>query len=237
MLALTLVAYLALSSSVSAVSSSSSYKIDEDFIGPGGNLDSSSTNYQLESGKSSLGNGGVGESNSSNYTAQSGATTSADPRLACVLNTSNLNLGALSTAATASGIATFNVLNYTSYGYVVSILGNPPSNGSHTLAAMSSNAASTISTEQFGINLKANSVPTVGADPVQVPSGTFSFGAAAPNYNTANSYRYVAGETIANAIKASGETDYTISYIVNTATTTPAGNYSGNQTILCTGTY
>lgn len=236
-LGVAVLACLALGSTSTALSSSSSYRIDEDFIGPGGNLDASSTNYELESGKSTLGNGGVGESSSTNFATQSGATTTADPRLACVLNTASLNLGALSTAATAVGVATFNVLNYTSYGYVVSILGNPPSSGGHTLASMSSNAGSIIGTEQFGINLKANTTPSVGADPVQVPSGTFSFGGAATNYSTANSFRYVPGETIASATKTSGETDYTISYIVNTATTTPGGSYTGSQTILCTGTY
>ncbi len=229
--------FMAITPSASAISSSPNYQINEDFVGPGGNLDASSPNYQLESGQSSVGNGGVGDSSSTNFAAQSGSTTTADPRLSCSLGTSSLNFGALSTAATVSGTATFSVLNYTSYGYVVNILGSPPSSGSHTLNGLNSNASSTVGTEQFGINLKANTTPSVGADPVQTPSGTFSFGAPSANYGTANSYRYVSGETIASSVKSSGQTDYTISYIINTATTTPGGTYSGSQTILCTGTY
>jgi hypothetical protein len=138
----------------------------------------------------------------------------------------------------AHATATFRVLNYTSYGYVVNIIGSPPTNSGHALAAMSSTAASSPGTEQFGINLVANTSPaTFGADPVQVPSSTFSFGEAATNYNTANNYRYVSGEAIATGPKSSGETDFTISYIVNVATDTPGGQYGGNQVLVCTGTY
>ena len=219
-------------------SSSTNYQIDESFIGPGGSLESNSTNYQTAPGQQSIGNpGGVGDSNSTNYSAQSGYTTTSDPSLACVTNSSSISLGGLSTSVATTATATFSVLNYTSYGYIVQIIGNTPSMSSHNLTALSSNAASSPGTEQFGINLVANSSPSVGADPVQDPNSSFSFGEAAANYDTTNSFRYVNGETIAEAPKSSGKTDYTISYLVNTATTTPGGTYSGSQTLVCTGTY
>lgn len=223
---------------VNAQGSSPGYRIDESFIGPGGNLESSSVNFLFEPGQQSVGNAGGDNGGSSNFQVLGGSTTPSEPRLTCVLNTSSLNVGALSTATTATATATFSVLNYTSYGYAVSIIGNTPSNGGHNLTPLSSNAASATGTEQFGINLVANTVPTTfGANPAQVPDNTFSFGDAATNYNTANSYRYGNGETIANAVQSSGQTNYTIAYIVNVATTTPGGQYSGNQTVLCTGTY
>lgn len=223
---------------VEAQGTSTNYRIDESFIGPGGNLDSASSSYSLESGQQTVGNpGGVGESSSTNYTSQSGNTTTSDPRLVCTVNTSSLNFGALSTSVTATGTATFSVLNYTAYGYNVTILGSPPSNGGHTLSAMSSTGPSVTGTEQFGMNLRANTVPSVGTDPVQVPSGTFSFGTTGANYGTVNNFRYVAGETIATSPKSSGQTDFTASYIINASTTTPGGKYTGSQTLLCTGTY
>ncbi len=223
---------------VLAQGSSTNFRIDESFIGPGGNLESSSTNYQLEAGQQTVGNaGGVGESSSANHTVQSGNTTTADPRLSCVLSSGTLNFGALSNSVTTYGTAAFSVLNYTAYGYNVAILGDTPSNGLHNLTAMNTTGPSVIGTEQFGINLRNNTNPDVGADAVQVPSSSFSFGSPTANYNSVDNFRYVAGENIATAPKSSGQTDYTISYIVNTSTTTPGGQYSGNQTILCTGTY
>jgi len=219
-------------------SQSPNYQIDESFIGPGGALESGSPNYLTAPGGQSIGNtGGAGDSASPNFQAQSGATTTNDPSLACITNTSAASFGTLSSSVASTATASFSVLNYTSFGYVVQIVGAPPSNGSHTLAALGSNAASTPGTEQFGINLVDNSSPNVGTNPAQIPGSSFSYGEAAPNYDTANSFRYVQGETIALAPKTSGQTDYTISYLINIANTTPGGSYSGSQVLVCTGTY
>ncbi len=227
---------------VLAQGSSNNFRIDESFVGPGGALESNSSSFKTAPGGQSLGNQAGGaegnESTSTNFKTQGGATTTNDPSLSCTVNSSNINFGSLSTSTPATGTATFSVLNYTAHGYVVQIIGSPPSNGAYTLAAMSSNAASSPGTEQFGINLVANTSPsTYGANPVQVPSSSFSFGVAATNYNTANSYRYVSGETIASAPKSSGQTDYTISYIINVSNTTAGGAYAGNQSLVCIGTY
>lgn len=221
-----------------AQGSSSNYRIDESFIGPGGSLESNSTNYQTAPGGQSLGNpGGVGDSESTNYRSQAGATTTDDPSLTCSVNTSSLNFGSLSSSATATATATFSVLNYTSHGYLVQIIGATPSSDGHNLTALSSGGSSTTGTEQFGINLVDNTTPNIGANPVQVPDGTYSFGEAASNYDTPDTFRYGSGETIARSLKTSGQTDYTISYIVNVSNTTPAGSYSGDQTLICIGTY
>lgn len=221
-----------------AQGSSSNYRIDESFIGPGGSLESSSSNYSTAPGGQSLGNsGGTGESESSNYKTQAGATTTNDPSLACSVNSSSLDFGSFSTSSTATETAAFSVLNYTAYGYIVQIVGSSPSSGAHNLSTLSSNAASSTGTEQFGINLVDNATPDIGANPSQNPDSTFSFGQAATNYDTADSFRYASGESIAEATKSSGQTDYTISYIVNVSTSTPGGSYSGNQTLVCIGTY
>lgn len=222
-------------SATAVASTSNNYQIQEDFVGGGGVIDSSSPNY---TSSDVIGDTAVGDANGTNYNTQSSYKTTSDPTLSFIVNTSSVSLGALSSATTKTGAATFKVLNYTSYGYIVQTLGNPPNNGAHTLTGMSSQAASATGTEQFGINLKANTSPIAfGADPVQVPGSTFSYGVAATGYNTANQYKYVSGNTIASAPKSSGETDYTISYIANISINTPGGSYSGNQVLVCTGTY
>lgn len=214
---------------------SPSYRIDESFIGPGGTVESSSPNYKESS---TAGDIGVGETLSANYRAQAGFNTTSDPRLVMIVNTSSINFGQLSTAVTATATSSFSVLNYTAHGYAVFTIGNPPSISGHTLAGMSSTGPSSTGTEQFGINLKANTSPvTFGANAVQVPSGSFSFGAASTGYNSTNNFRYVAGEQVAESLQTSGETDYTISYIVNAANTTPAGQYQGAQSLVVVGTY
>lgn len=214
--------------------SSTNYTLDEDFIGGGGLIESNSTNYRSNE---TIGDIGIGNSSSTNYQSNSGYTTTSDPALSVAITSSNVNFGQFSIGSAKTGTSTFRVLNYTTYGYVVQIIGAPPSNGAYSLAAMSSTAASSPGTEQFGINLRDNSSPDIGAEPVQVPDSTFSFGTVATNYNTVNQFRYVSGETIAQATKNSGQTDYTISYIVNVSSTTPGGSYSGAQQIIVIGTY
>ncbi len=215
---------------------STNYTLDEDFIGIGGLIESNSSNY---SSNESIGDIGGGDSNSSSYQSSSGYTTTGDPALTVAVTSSSVNFGQFSTATTKTGTTTFNVKNYTTYGYVVQIIGAPPTNSSYTLEGMTgAPASSAVGTEQFGINLVANTAPaTFGADPVQIPDSSFSFGAATSNYNQTNKYRFVSGETIAQATKNSGQTDYTISYIVNVSSLTPGGSYSGAQQIVVVGTY
>ena len=223
---------------VLAQGESNSFRIDESFIGPGSNLESSSDNFSTEAGQSAVGNTGAVESASDNFQTQGGSETTSDPSLTCELDAASFDFGGFSTAATATANVTFRVLNYTSYGYTVSILGDPPTMGSHILSALSSNTTSQEGVEQFGMNLVANTDPIVfGAFPVQVPSTEFSSGDATPNYSTSNEYRYVEGESIAAASESSGRTDYTISYIINVSNDTPGGTYTTDQTVLCTGTY
>lgn len=208
---------------------------EEDFVGSGGSVDSNSSNY---SGRDAAGDSAVGESESNAYQLRSGYVTDGEPRLQFIVNTSSISLGDLTTAQAVTANSTFSVLNYTSFGYVVQAFGDPPANGSYVLDGMSSTAASQTGTEQYGINLRANTSPvTFGADAVQVPDSSFSSGGAAGGYSTANNFRYVPGETVASAAASSGQTNYTVSYIVNISSTTPAGKYSGQQGFICVGTY
>jgi len=214
---------------------SSSYQINESTVGSGAAENSSSASYQSTGTAGDL---GVGDSSSTAYKQQSGFNTTADPRLAAIINTSSVNFGSLSTSVASTGTSTFSVLNYTSYGYSVYTVGNTPSNGGHNLTGLSSPTASQVGSEQFGINLKANTSPvTFGAETSQNPSSSFSYGAAYTGYNTANVFKYVAGDKIAEATQSSGQTDYTISYVVNVSSSTPSGTYSGGQSIVVVGTY
>lgn len=211
---------------------SPNYRFDESLVGGGGLVQSNSANFQS---LQSLSDTGVGNSASSNYQVEASSNTTPDPTLIFAINNADVNFGTFTPSAATVTSSTFSVTNYTSYGYAVQIVGNAPSNGAHTITAMASTGPSQAGIEQFGINLVANTSPSsVGANP---DHGLFGFGDAATNYDTPNNYRYVSGETIATAPKSSGQTTYTISYMVNVAPLTPGGQYKGDQQIICTGTY
>jgi hypothetical protein len=212
---------------------SPNYRFDESVLGGDGLVQSNSANYRAGL---SIGDTAIGSSSSTNFQVESGSKTTNDPTLSFSVDNGNANFGSFTPSGASVATSTFSVSNYTSYGYVVQLVGNPPSNSSgHTLSAMTTTGPSQAGTEQFGVNLVANTLPvSVGANP---DHGQFGVGSAAPNYATSNQYRYVSGETIASAPKSSGLTAYTLSYIVNVDSLTPGGQYNGNQILICTGTY
>ncbi len=219
---------------------SSSYAVGQTFFGSGGSLDSTcSTSYCA---KQALGETGIGLTSSPDYQAQAGFNVDRSPSLEFVVNAANINLGVLSTTSTATATATFSVEAYLASGYSVITASPPPQDGSHTLYALSSPTASVAGTEQFGMNLVSNTTAcgapaNFGANPVQIPSSAYSYGAAASGYNSCGLFEYVQGSTIASSAKSSGETNYTISYIENISNVTPAGSYTMNDQLIAVATF
>lgn len=160
--------------------------------------------------------------------ATSGVTTSS-----CSGATgSTLNLGTLTTATTGSGTSQLGAATNGGSGYAITVAGATLTSGSFTITANAANAASTQGTEQFGLNLAANSTPAVG----QAPDGSGA-GTATANYATANTYRFVSGDTVASVAAADNFRRYTVSYISNIAANTEPGTYSTTLTYVCTATF
>jgi hypothetical protein len=204
-------------------SSSTNYQVTQTDFSSGSTLNSCSGTYCAQA---SVGDSAVGDAASANQTAQFGPVTNSQPLLEVIVNAGTSNLGVLSTTTTATKTTTVKVRNYLSGGYIMQIVGTPPTYDGHSLATNSTPTASTPGTEQFGINAAANTTPNVGAAAVQVPDSTTSFGVVSDNYKTPNLFMFNSGDVIATSPKQSGETDYTISMIVNISSGTPAGHYS-----------
>jgi hypothetical protein len=171
------------------------------------------------------------------YQAQGGFNTDRYPSLEFIVNASNTDLGVLTPGTTATTTGQFSVKTYLASGYAVITASDPPKNNSYTINTLSIPTASDASQEQFGINLVANSSPSVGQNPVQKPDSSFSFGTAAPGYDTPNQFKYAKGDVIAQSVKSSGETDYTISYLFNITNVTPGGTYTINDVLVATSTF
>lgn len=229
---LLIVAYCFMYVAPSQALQSPSYRFDESTVGSGGLVQSSSANFQSRTATGDL---AVGEATSENFQIETGTNTTNDPTLSFSLQDVDVNFGNFTASGPTVTTASFSVKNYTSYGYVVQLVGTPPTNGEHVIEPMETTDASQPGIEQFGVNLVANTLPvSVGANP---DNDEFGFGEAAPNYATSNQYRYVSGETVAKAPKSSGETIYTLSYLVNVGSLTPGGKYTSDQTLIVTGTY
>jgi hypothetical protein len=233
---------LVLSGTAFAQYSSSHYQANEVFFGSGGDTNQSSANYKASASAGAL---GVGNYASTNYKVYSGFLTPGDPFLELGIDTAAVDMGVVDPTTTQTGSAAFHVRAYINTGYTVQTLNQPPSYTSgtqtHVLTAMSTRGASALGTEQFGMNLKANTSPaSFGSDPSPQPNGTYATGIAAPGYDTANQYKYSAGDIIAQTPSGSsgwGLTNYTIAYIANASIITPAGRYSMVQDLVAVATY
>lgn len=223
-------------------SNSAHYQFIDSEVGGGGLGTSSSPNYQsILSTADNVVSSGSSDPSSTNYTVAGGSQTPHDPTLSIAITNGAATFNSeFSTTSTATATAQFSVEDYTSYGYVVQIVGKTPSNGTHSIPAMSNGSSgpttSSQGTEQFGINLVQNTTPSVGSAP---DYGQFGLASAKPepNYNTANNFYYSDGDSIASSPKSSGQITYTISYMVNVGQLTPGGVYSSNQSVICTGTF
>lgn len=149
------------------------------------------------------------------------------------LGAGSLALGTLSSSAVVSGSHTFTVATNAAGGMAVTVSGTTLTSGANTIAACAVGCSSTVGTAQFGINLVANTTPAVGA----VVTGSAPIGVAAVNYNTANTFRFVSGDTIASAASGINSSVFTVSYIANIAGATAAGSYSTNLTYTATATF
>ena len=197
---------------------SDNYKVWIDNLSAGGGRVESST-YKIDS---SLSEQTSAPAQSSNFYEKSGFSAIEDePTVGFNVSSVTLNFGELSTASTAYSSHTFSAYTNSTAGYTIKVYGDPLHTTEYALTEIGNTAQSSfVGTEQFGMNLVANTVPSVG----QNPSG--GIGQAASNYNSANNFAYSDGDVIAQAESFSYQTDYTTSIIVNIADETPAGIYA-----------
>lgn len=174
------------------------------------------------------------------YLAYPGFLTPNEPFLEMSINTSTADLGVLDSTAAKTANATFTVRAYTDSGYTVATISQPPKTSTGlTLTPMTALGSSTVGTEQFGMNLVANTSPAnFGTNPSKEPDDTFAQGKAAPGYDTQNQYKYNPGDIIAETgDNGWGQTTYTISYIANIGPITKAGQYSMVHDLVAVPTY
>jgi hypothetical protein len=145
---------------------------------------------------------------------------------------STIDFGDFSPVATSTGTSVMQAQTNASGGYAISVNGTTLSSGINTIPALGSQAASTIGTSQFGLNLRSNATPAVGSDPTGAGSGTF-----AASYGTQDQYRFNSGDVVANATLPTNANTFTSSYVVNIGGAQAAGVYTATMTYICTAAF
>lgn len=224
---------------IAQVPSSSSYSVPESGFTSGSEIDANSSSYNA---RTSIGDLGIGQSESGNYIGFGGSITPDEEYVELIIPVTTIDMGVLDPGTPGTGTATFTARAYLNDKYVIISPRDPPtSEGGAQIDPITTAGPFDSTAEQFGMNLVANTSPAVqGADPSRMPvdDGTFAYGEAATGYGTADNYQYNPGDIIAESTtRGYGETEYTISYLLNVTTTTPAGLYRMEQDLVITATF
>ncbi len=129
-------------------------------------------------------------------------------------------------------------------GYVITVNGPTLTSGSNTITAIGASATTpAVGTGQFGMNLKLNTTPAIGAEVAPAADGTNTRGQAKAGFNTVNSYKFNTATSdivAASDYTAAGATNsqvYTVSYIANVPGNQAPGTYITTLTYICTPTF
>lgn len=201
---------------------SPNYQMTESQFGNTSSLDSCSDEYCATV---SIGDDSAGSSATS---AEFGEANYSEPLLEMIVEAGDSNLGDLTTEQTGTKTMKVKVRNYLSGGYMLQVIGDAPTFNGRPLNTLQTPTASQTGLEQFGINVVANTTPSIGANPIAQPSGQDDLTLVTDNYNTPNQFMYVSGQTVALTETNTGGADFTITMIVNISNTTLAGNYSSD---------
>lgn len=136
-----------------------------------------------------------------------------------------IDVGELSTTAVKAAASEFLVATNAASGYSVTLSGATLTSGSNIIPPVAVPTNSTPGTGQFGINLRANTSPSIGNDPAGYMAGVID-----PAYNTPNNFKFGNGDLLVTAPGTSDFEKFTVSYITNI----PAGQAAGVYTTTLT---
>ena len=143
-----------------------------------------------------------------------------------------INFGGLSSAHSRQADSQLLIATNAGNGYVIQVYGTTMTSGNDIIPAISAPAGSKPGNSQFGINLVANSVPAIGANPDGPGSGLPTSG-----YSQPNKYQFVSNDVIANTSNTEDYRRYTVSYLVNVSNSQPPGIYVSTVTYVAAGSF
>lgn len=144
----------------------------------------------------------------------------------------SLDMGVLNSQTARSGTSQFAASTNDGTGYAVYVLGTTLTSGNNIIPAVAAQQASQPGTSGFGINLRKNNNPAVGAEPGGIGSSV-----PAADYNVPDRFSFVPGSQIAASPFSTDYNRITVSYVVNASAGQPSGVYSTTLTYLASAQF
>lgn len=143
-----------------------------------------------------------------------------------------VQIGQLSTARAATGTSQFAIATNADNGYNVRVHGQSMTSGNNVIAPLATARQSIPGSNQFGINLRSNSIPNSGSDPNGPGAGI-----PATAYGQANTFKFVSGETIANGTTVEDYRRFTVTYLININRNQAGGVYASSFSYIALGNF
>ncbi len=143
------------------------------------------------------------------------------------------DMGELAPNRTLTAQSQMAVGTNASGGFAITANGYPMSAGANVIDSPTVPTESKPGTNQFGINLVANSAPNVGSD----PEGTWANAVTSPDYGVPNKYKYVPGDVVAYSPNVSLMKKFTVSYVLNSSVDLRPGVYTTTVTYIASGRF
>ncbi len=139
-----------------------------------------------------------------------------------------IDFGTFSKSVNSTGSSQFVVATNANAGYSVTLSGTTLTSGNNVIPAMAAPTAPSPGTSQFGLNLRANTNPTVGQE--VVGAGTSLPNA---NYGTPNLFKFTNGDVLVSSTTSNDNRKFTVSYVTNINGTQAPGVYATTISYIC----
>jgi hypothetical protein len=139
-----------------------------------------------------------------------------------------INFGNLSPTHTSSAQTELLAATNGGFGYSITLSGSSMTSGNNVISPLIFNDVARPGVSQFGLNLRANSSPAVGSDPIGP-----GVGQPTPNYNIPDRFRFNNGEVIAGSASPEDIHKFTVSYIVDISNGQAIGVYATTINYIC----
>lgn len=146
-------------------------------------------------------------------------------------NGSQLNFGELSSSSTRALTSEYSGSTNDPGGFMVSVHGKTMTSGTNFIPAMQPSQPSQPGQGQFGLNLRDNSSPDIGAEKTG-PGTSAAIGQAA----SANQF-FFADSVISNSLKSTDFNKFTVSYIINVPPGQAPGVYTTTLTYIAVAAF
>lgn len=143
-----------------------------------------------------------------------------------------VNFGELSDRQVSIGTTQMLAATNAIDGYTISVAGTTMTSGTNVIQNLVGADVSRPGVSQFGMNLRANTAPQSGSDPLGSGGG-----APMNGYNQINFFRFNSGDVVARSFSPDWARKYTTTYIVNINKNQAPGVYVSTITYIALGAF